>query len=105
LQWHYCAKLFLIECTRAGCGGTGQLSRQSQEQGPAGVIPPALSRWLFGPSRGWRICSAGCDGQSTNARQGWHRAFDDPIPLPDGGTLITLHDAATFIRQAAKARA
>lgn len=29
--------------------------------------------------------------------KGWHRAFDDPIPLSDGRTLITLRDAATFI--------
>jgi hypothetical protein len=25
------------------------------------------------------------------------RAFDDPIPLPDGGKLVTLHDAAPFM--------
>ncbi|MBB4369123.1 hypothetical protein GGD63_001911 [Bradyrhizobium sp. cir1] len=29
--------------------------------------------------------------------EGWHRAFDDPISLPDSRKLITLHDAATFI--------
>jgi hypothetical protein len=23
----------------------------------------------------------------------WHRAFDDPIPVPDGRVLKTLHDA------------
>jgi hypothetical protein len=27
----------------------------------------------------------------------WQRAFDDPIQLPDGRTLVTLHDAATYI--------
>jgi hypothetical protein len=32
------------------------------------------------------------------------RAFDDPIPLPGGRKLITPHDAATFIFQAAEAR-
>jgi hypothetical protein len=25
--------------------------------------------------------------------KGWHRAFDDPIPLPNGGQLLTLRDA------------
>jgi hypothetical protein len=29
--------------------------------------------------------------------RGWQREFDDPIPLPDGRTLVTLHDAATYI--------
>jgi endonuclease YncB( thermonuclease family) len=34
--------------------------------------------------------------------RGWQRAFDDPIPLPDGGKLITLHDAATYITKLPK---
>jgi len=29
--------------------------------------------------------------------RGWQRAFDDPIQLPGGRTLVTLHDAATYI--------
>lgn len=29
--------------------------------------------------------------------RGWQRAFDDPIQLPDGPMLVTLHDAATYI--------
>jgi hypothetical protein len=29
--------------------------------------------------------------------KGWKRPFDDPIPLPDGRTLITLMDAADYI--------
>lgn len=33
---------------------------------------------------------------------GWQRAFDDPIPLPGGGALITLHDAATYITKLPK---
>ena len=28
---------------------------------------------------------------------GWQRDFDEPIQLPDGRTLGTLHDAATYI--------
>ena len=28
---------------------------------------------------------------------GWGRAFDDPIPLPTGGNLETLSDAAAYI--------
>ena len=31
--------------------------------------------------------------------KGWHLTFDDPIPLPDGGELRTLRDAATYITQ------
>jgi hypothetical protein len=27
----------------------------------------------------------------------WSRLFDDPIPLPDGGKLITLRDAGEYI--------
>ncbi|MES5485955.1 hypothetical protein QMZ05_24645 [Bradyrhizobium sp. INPA03-11B] len=35
-------------------------------------------------------------------RKGWSRAFDDPIELPDGRVLITLHDAATYITRLPK---
>jgi hypothetical protein len=31
------------------------------------------------------------------AGKGWQRQFDDPIELPDGRTLVTLHDAATYV--------
>jgi hypothetical protein len=27
---------------------------------------------------------------------GWHRTFDDPIPLPDGRVLKTLYDAGHY---------
>lgn len=33
----------------------------------------------------------------------WSRAFDDPIPLPEGGTLATLADAARYIEKLPKA--
>jgi hypothetical protein len=29
--------------------------------------------------------------------KGWSRAFDDPIPLPDGRMLMTLGDAGRYI--------
>lgn len=29
---------------------------------------------------------------------GWTRTFDDPIPLPGGGRLVTLEDAARYIQ-------
>jgi hypothetical protein len=29
----------------------------------------------------------------------WDTKFDDPIPLPDGGELLTLQDAGEFIRR------
>jgi hypothetical protein len=31
------------------------------------------------------------------AGKGWQREFDEAIELPDGRTLVTLHDAATYI--------
>jgi hypothetical protein len=34
--------------------------------------------------------------------RGWHRAFDDPIPLPNGGELHTLRDAANYITRLPK---
>ncbi|MCW1996258.1 hypothetical protein ABIE85_005281 [Bradyrhizobium diazoefficiens] len=34
--------------------------------------------------------------------QGWQGTFDDPILLPDGRKLITLHDAATVITKLPK---
>ena len=30
---------------------------------------------------------------------GWGRPFDDPVPLPGGGELVTLEDAARHIQQ------
>jgi hypothetical protein len=37
------------------------------------------------------------------ADNGWHRTFDDPIPLPDGRELRTLRDAGNFIAKLPKA--
>jgi hypothetical protein len=34
---------------------------------------------------------------------GWKRAFDDPIPLPDGRQLVTLKDAGDYITKLPKA--
>jgi hypothetical protein len=34
--------------------------------------------------------------------KGWHRQFDDPLELPDGRVLVTLHDAATYITELAE---
>jgi hypothetical protein len=34
---------------------------------------------------------------STEASPDWSRAFDDPIPLPDGRVLETLHDAGHYV--------
>jgi hypothetical protein len=31
------------------------------------------------------------------ADKGWQRKFEDPIPLPDGRSLVTLRDAADYI--------
>ena len=37
------------------------------------------------------------------ADKGWHRRFEDPIPLPRGRQLVTLRDAAEFITKLPKA--
>ena len=37
------------------------------------------------------------------AATGWKRPFDDPIPLPDGGQLVTLNDAGNYITGLPKA--
>ena len=37
------------------------------------------------------------------ADHGWKRAFDDPIPLPDGRELVTLQDAGHYITKLPKA--
>jgi hypothetical protein len=34
---------------------------------------------------------------------GWRRRFDEPIPLPRGGQLVTLQDAGTYITKLPKA--
>ena len=33
----------------------------------------------------------------TDVAPDWHRAFDDPIPLPDGRVLQTLHGAVHYV--------
>jgi hypothetical protein len=35
--------------------------------------------------------------------RGWKRAFDEPIPLPRGGELVTLEDAGNYITKLPKA--
>jgi len=37
--------------------------------------------------------------------RGWRRVFEDPIELPDGRTLVTLRDAATYITELPKKEA
>jgi hypothetical protein len=34
--------------------------------------------------------------------KGWHRTFDDPIPLSDGGELRNLRDAGNYIAKLPK---
>jgi hypothetical protein len=36
--------------------------------------------------------------------KGWPSKFDDPIPLPGGGELITLRDAANYVTKLPKAK-
>jgi hypothetical protein len=39
----------------------------------------------------------------TDASPDWSHTFDDPIPLPDGRTLRTLHDAGHYVTALPKA--
>ncbi len=39
------------------------------------------------------------------AGKGWQREFDDPIPLPDGRTLVRLRDAGDYIASLPKKEA
>ena len=36
------------------------------------------------------------------SKAGWQREFDDPIPLPNGKTLVTLRDDADYITKLPK---
>jgi hypothetical protein len=36
-------------------------------------------------------------GLAPDDDRGWQRKFDDPIPLPNGRTFVTLHDPASYI--------
>jgi hypothetical protein len=36
------------------------------------------------------------------ADRGWKREFDEPIPLPNGRSLVTLKDAGTYITKLPK---
>jgi hypothetical protein len=45
---------------------------------------------------------AGMDVEAMPDR-GWKRAFDEPIPLPNGRELVTLEDAGTYITKLPKA--
>ena len=37
------------------------------------------------------------------AERGWQLRFDDPIPLPGGGQIVTLKDAADYVMKLPKA--
>jgi len=39
----------------------------------------------------------------SNGDKGWHRRFDDPIPLPRGRQIVTLQDAGNYIAKLPKA--
>ena len=39
---------------------------------------------------------------TTGSTTGWSRTFADPIPLPGGGELRTLREAATYITKLPK---
>ena len=47
-------------------------------------------------------CEFAITGQRLMPDTGWHRTFDDPIPLPSSGKLLTLRDAANYITKLPK---
>jgi hypothetical protein len=42
-------------------------------------------------------CPSARTGKAAVTDKGWQREFEDPIALPDGRTLVTLRDAATYV--------
>jgi hypothetical protein len=59
----------------------------------------SVTRRRKAPRRGHRRVSGRTSTSRAGAisNQGWLREFDEPIALPGGRTLRTLHDAATYI--------
>jgi hypothetical protein len=57
------------------------------------------------PDRGRRRVSEPNSTRRAGAisNRGWKRRFDEPIPLPRGGQLVTLQDAGTYITKLPKA--
>ena len=41
--------------------------------------------------------SSAVGGLAPDADGGWQRKFDDPIPLPNGRTFVTLHEPASYM--------
>ena len=69
---------------------------------PAPAAPPALLVHVATRATTIRGCRRASRPNSTRragaiSDQGWSREFDEPIALPGGRTLRTLHDAATYI--------
>jgi hypothetical protein len=48
-----------------------------------------------------RVARTKKQGRSVSER-GWQREFDDPIALPNGGSLVTLEGAARYIQKLPK---
>jgi hypothetical protein len=64
------------------------------------LVPRQLHVEAALPDDGLLIVARGVQGRSdsgVNANPGWSRKFDEPVPLPGGGELRTLHDAADYI--------
>jgi hypothetical protein len=65
------------------------------------LVHPALGAIRTTPStrRGCRRASRPNSTRRADAisNRGWSREFDEPVSLPGGQTLRTLHDAATYI--------
>ena len=61
---------------------------------------PTRSMMIFGE----RFNRALRGGGSVKAGRGWKRRFDDPIPLPRGRQLVTLHGRRPLITKLPKAK-
>jgi hypothetical protein len=63
------------------------------------LLARGVTRQRKAPRHGRRRVSGRTSTRRAGAisNQGWSREFDEPIALPGGRTLLTLHDAATYI--------
>jgi hypothetical protein len=77
------------------CGGWRAGHNRSEHPGARSLAAPPWAGDLA-PLPHLRLDVLGAREMAEH-RSGWSREFDEPIALPDGGTLVTLRDAADFI--------
>jgi hypothetical protein len=89
-----------VKITRMGRGRASTLVRAAALV----LLARGVTRQRKAPRRGRRRVSGRTSTRRAGAisNQGWSREFDEPVSLPGGRTLRTLHDAATYITRLPK---